>query len=122
MDPISWLVLISLSFVVISAAAAFLAYVAFFANEGKNVSTAIMFLLLISVIVSTIFAKITNSPVIPASVIAGSFLVFILGIMTRFLLPSFDNKDAISAMRPIVNFCCISGLAIALFNIVKILI
>ncbi|MFA6526352.1 MAG: hypothetical protein WCT26_02990 [Candidatus Buchananbacteria bacterium] len=119
MSAISWVVLIILAFIFISAGLALVMYFSFWASDGKFSAIGAVIFLIVSFVMAIIMPNYTASPIIPATIIAGFFLVAILGVVAHFLLPNFDNKDVIKAARPILLFSILSGILVAVANIAK---
>jgi len=122
MSIIAWTTLIILAFIFIFLGLALVMFFTFFFNDGASPAFGVALFLLAAVIIAVILPNFTASPVIPATIIAGSFFVAFVGIIVHFLLPNVDNKDAINAFRPLILFSIVSGILIAVFNLAKVFI
>ena len=121
MSILAWAGLIILTFIFIFIGTALIVFFTFFFNDGASPGLGVAIFLLALLAIAVISPNYIASPILPASIIAVSFLVSLLGVIAHFLLPYFDNKDVIMAFRPLILFSIASGIIVAVFNLAKVL-
>lgn len=122
MSLISWAVLIILALIAIIAILALALYFCFWSNDGASPGFGVFLAVVAALLLSAIYPSYSSSELVPAVVIAGAIIVAICAGLMHILLPSFDNKDVILAARPILLFTAISGIAIVIMNMIKVLV
>lgn len=101
---------------------ALILYFCFWSNDGASSGFGVFLAVVAALILSAIYPYYSSSEIVPAVIIAGAIIVAICAGVMRILLPSFDNKDVILAARPILLFTAISGIAIVIMSMIKVLV
>lgn len=122
MSPIYWAVLIALALIAIAIGLALILYFCFWSNDGASPGFGVFLAVVAALLLAAIYPAYSSSEIVPATIIAGSFLVVVFGALINYLLPNFDNKDVVLAARPVLLITVALGLVLAFYSIIKVIV